>query len=90
VVADSGRGFGHGEFGQASVGLGIVAALVRRNEGAVQMGTGDLGGLAVTVIFPEAGRPGAWDTLPEAGRPVVSDGPGAFAARRTAAGRGTR
>jgi signal transduction histidine kinase len=78
VVADSGRGFGNGEFGHASLGLGIVAALVRRNDGAVQMGTGDLGGLAVTV------------TLPEGGRPVASDGPGAFAAQRTAAGRGTR
>lgn len=89
VVADSGRGFGHGEFGQASLGLGIVAALVRRNDGAVQMGTGDLGGLTVTVILPEAGRPAACDTLPQAGRPVASDGPGAFAVQRTATGRGT-
>jgi signal transduction histidine kinase len=78
AVADSGRGFGHGESGQASLGLGIVAALVRRNDGAVQMSTGDLGGLAVTVTLPEADRPGA------------SDGPGPFAAQRTAAGRGTR
>lgn len=102
VVADSGRGFGHGEFGQASLGLGIVAALVRRNDGAVQMGTGDLGGLAVTITLPEAGRPMASDTLPEAcrpaacdtvpqaGRPVDTDVPGAFPAQRTSAGSGTR
>jgi signal transduction histidine kinase len=90
VVADSGRGFGRGESGQASLGLGIVAALVRRNDGAVQMGTGDLGGLAVTVILPEAGRPAACDTLPEAGRPVSSDRPAAFAAQHAAGGRGTR
>jgi Histidine kinase-, DNA gyrase B-, and HSP90-like ATPase len=100
VVADSGRGFGHGEFGQASLGLGIVAALVRRNDGAVQMSTGDLGGLAVTVTLPEAGRPVASDTLPEAGRPMASDTfpevgwpvatdlPEAFPAQRSAAGRG--
>ena len=56
VVADSGRGFGHGESGQASLGLGIVAALVRRNGGSVQMDTGDLGGLAVTILLPEAAR----------------------------------
>jgi Histidine kinase-, DNA gyrase B-, and HSP90-like ATPase len=89
VVADSGRGFGHGEFGQASLGLGIVAALVRRNDGAVQMGTSDLGGLAVTVTLPEARRPVASDTLHEARRPVASDGPGGFPVQRTAAGRGT-
>jgi signal transduction histidine kinase len=90
VVADSGQGFGHGEFGQASLGLAIVAALVRRNDGAVQMSTGDLGGLAVTVILPEAGRPMASDIFPEAGRPVATDVPGAFPAQRMSAGRGTR
>jgi signal transduction histidine kinase len=78
VVADSGRGFGHGESGQASLGLGIVAALVRRNDGALQMSTGDLGGLAVTVTLPEAGRPGA------------GDGPAAFGARHTTAGKGAQ
>jgi signal transduction histidine kinase len=78
VVADSGRGFGRGESGQASLGLAIVAALVRRNDGAVQMGTGDLGGLAVTV------------TLPEAGWPAAGAGQGTFRARHGAAGRRAR
>jgi signal transduction histidine kinase len=55
VVADSGRGFGQGESGQASLGLGIVAALVRRSDGALQMATSDLGGLAMTVTLPRAG-----------------------------------
>jgi signal transduction histidine kinase len=54
VVADSGPGFGDGESGQASLGLGIVAALVRRNGGSLQMGTSDLGGLAVAVTLPQA------------------------------------
>jgi signal transduction histidine kinase len=54
VVADSGPGFGHGECGQASLGLGIVAVLVRRNGGSLQMSTSDLGGLAVTVTLVEA------------------------------------
>jgi signal transduction histidine kinase len=57
VVADSGQGFGYGEPGRASLGLGIVAALVRRNNGALQMGTSDVGGLAVTVILPESRPP---------------------------------
>jgi signal transduction histidine kinase len=52
LVADSGPGFGHGESGQASLGLGIVAALVRRNNGGLDMGTSDLGGLAVAVTLP--------------------------------------
>jgi signal transduction histidine kinase len=56
VVADSGPGFGHGESGRASLGLGIVAALVRRNDGALEMGTSDLGGLAVAVTLPAADR----------------------------------
>ena len=64
VVADSGRGFGHGEFGRASLGLGIVAALVRRSDADLRMGTSELGGLAVAVTFPSAGRPGAGDARP--------------------------
>jgi signal transduction histidine kinase len=54
IVADSGPGFGNGESGQASLGLGIVAALVRRNNGGLQMGASDLGGLAVAVTLPPA------------------------------------
>lgn len=54
IVADSGPGFGNGESGQASLGLGIVAALVRRNNGGLHMGTSDLGGLAVAVTLPLA------------------------------------
>jgi signal transduction histidine kinase len=54
VVADSGRGFGHAKAGKASLGLEIVAALVRRSGGTLQMGTGELGGLAVTVTLPGA------------------------------------
>jgi signal transduction histidine kinase len=51
IVADSGPGFGNGEPGRASLGLGIVAALVRRNNGGLHMGTSDLGGLAVAVTL---------------------------------------
>jgi signal transduction histidine kinase len=54
VVADSGPGFGHGEPGRASLGLGIVAAVVRRSEGVLRMGASDLGGLAVAVTLPGA------------------------------------
>jgi signal transduction histidine kinase len=57
IVADSGRGFGRGESGRASLGLGIVAALVRRNGGGLQMDGSDLGGLAVAVTLPLATRP---------------------------------
>jgi signal transduction histidine kinase len=56
IVADSGPGFGDGDSGQASLGLGIVTALVRRNNGGLRMGTSDLGGLAVTVTLPLAVR----------------------------------
>jgi signal transduction histidine kinase len=56
IVADSGPGFGNGESGQASLGLGIVAALVRRNNGDLRMGTSDLGGLAVAVALPVGAR----------------------------------
>jgi hypothetical protein len=52
--------------------------MVRRNGGALQMSTGDLGGLAVTVTLPEAGPPGD------------GDGSGILDARRAAAGRGAR
>ena len=56
IVADSGPGFGNGESGRASLGLGIVAALVRRNNGGLQMSTSDLGGLAVAVTLPVEAR----------------------------------
>jgi signal transduction histidine kinase len=52
VVADSGRGFGQGKPGRASLGLDIVAAMARRGGGTVEMGTSDLGGTAVIVTFP--------------------------------------
>jgi signal transduction histidine kinase len=52
VVADSGRGFGHGESGQASLGLGIVAGMIRRGGGTLRMGRSDLGGTAMTITFP--------------------------------------
>ncbi len=54
IVADSGRGFGLGESGRASLGLGIVAALVHRNGGVLRMSSSDLGGLAVAVALPAA------------------------------------
>jgi signal transduction histidine kinase len=52
VVADSGRGFGQGEPGRASLGLDIVAAMARSCGAAVEIGASDLGGTAVTVAFP--------------------------------------
>jgi signal transduction histidine kinase len=52
VVADSGRGFGEGEPGRASLGLDIVAAMARRCGGTLEIGTSDLGGTAATVTFP--------------------------------------
>jgi signal transduction histidine kinase len=52
VVADSGRGFGRGEPGRASLGLEIVAAMARSCGGTVEIGASDLGGTAVTVTFP--------------------------------------
>jgi hypothetical protein len=58
VVSDSGRGSGHGESGRALLGLDIVAALVRRNDGSLQMATSDMGGLAVAVTLPRAGPSG--------------------------------
>jgi signal transduction histidine kinase len=51
VVADSGRGFGQAKPGRASLGLDIVAAMARRAGATVEMGTSDLGGMAVTVTF---------------------------------------
>ncbi|HTS95584.1 MAG TPA: HAMP domain-containing sensor histidine kinase [Streptosporangiaceae bacterium] len=58
TVTDSGRGFGQGAAGRASLGLDIVTAMVRRSGGTLQMGTSDLGGVAVTVTLPrEASRP---------------------------------
>jgi signal transduction histidine kinase len=51
VVGDSGRGFGHGEPGRASLGLDIVAAMARRCGASVKLGTSELGGAAVTVTF---------------------------------------
>jgi signal transduction histidine kinase len=54
VVADSGPGFGHADSGRASLGLNIVATMVRRCGGSLRMGGSDLGGIAVTVILPSA------------------------------------
>jgi signal transduction histidine kinase len=54
VIADSGPGFGQAESGRASLGLSIVAAMVRRGGGSLRMGAGDLGGIAVTVTLPGA------------------------------------
>lgn len=62
AVADSGPGFGLAEPGKASLGLNIVAAMVRRAGGSLRMGTSDLGGMAVTVTLPGAGG-----TDPDAG-----------------------
>jgi signal transduction histidine kinase len=55
IVADSGRGFGQGESGKASLGLDIVAAMARRCGASVTLGTSDLGGAGVTVAFPRQG-----------------------------------
>ncbi len=54
VIADSGPGFGQAESGRASLGLSIVAAMVRRGGGSLRMGGSDLGGIAVTVTLPGA------------------------------------
>jgi signal transduction histidine kinase len=73
VVADSGPGFGQGEPGKASLGLNIVTAMVRRCGGSLRMGTSDLGGIAVTVMFPGA-------------RETAAPEPGSLAAAGEAAG----
>jgi signal transduction histidine kinase len=52
VIADSGPGFGQAESGKASLGLSIVAAMLRRGGGSLRMGASDLGGIAVTVTLP--------------------------------------
>jgi signal transduction histidine kinase len=54
LIADSGPGFGQAESGKASLGLSIVAAMVRRGGGSLRMGASDLGGIAVTVTLPGA------------------------------------
>src|ERR1700733_632374 len=54
VIADSGPGFGQAESGKASLGLSIVAAMVRRGGGSLRMGASDFGGIAVTVTLPAA------------------------------------
>ena len=54
VIADSGPGFGQAESGKASLGLSIVAAMLRRGGGSLRMGVSDLGGIAVTVTLPGA------------------------------------
>jgi signal transduction histidine kinase len=54
VIADTGPGFGQAESGKASLGLSIVAAMVRRGGGSLRMGASDLGGIAVTVGLPGA------------------------------------
>jgi signal transduction histidine kinase len=69
VVADSGRGFGSGPSGTASLGLDIVAALVRRSGGFLRMDSGELGGMAVTVGLPRAVPQAA--SGPPPARPLV-------------------
>jgi signal transduction histidine kinase len=54
VVADSGRGLNNDASAPTSLGLDIVAAMVRRNGGALRIGPSDLGGMAVTVTLPRA------------------------------------
>ena len=54
IVTDSGPGFGHAPSGKASLGLTIVATMVRRSGGTVRMGGSDCGGTAVTVTLPAA------------------------------------
>lgn len=54
VIADSGPGFGQAESGKASLGLSIVAAMVRRGGGSLRMASSELGGIAVTVTLPSA------------------------------------
>ncbi len=71
VVADSGPGFGNGEPGKASLGLNIVAAMVRRSGGSLRMGTSDLGGMAVTVTLPGAVEAAAPDARRLAPREVA-------------------
>jgi signal transduction histidine kinase len=67
VVAGSGRGPGHPSPAPTSLGLDIVAAMVRRSGGALRMGPSDLGGMAVTVTLPRA-LPRAAGRGPDAAR----------------------
>jgi len=67
VVAGSGRGPGHPSPAPTSLGLDIVAAMVRRSGGALRMGPSDLGGMAVTVTLPRA-LPRASGRGPDAAR----------------------
>lgn len=63
-VADSGPGFLHGPAGFATLGLGIVDRLVRRQGGQVEVGSGALGGAEVTIVLPAEVldlRPGGTD-----------------------------
>jgi signal transduction histidine kinase len=56
AIADSGNGFGHpAPGGRVGLGLEIIGALALKYGGSVQLRTGDLGGLAVTVLLPAAG-----------------------------------
>jgi signal transduction histidine kinase len=56
AIADSGDGFGHpAPGGRVGLGLEIIGALTLKYGGSVQLRTGDLGGLAVTVLLPAAG-----------------------------------
>lgn len=71
VVADSGRGFESGPSGTASLGLDIVAALVRRSGGSLRMDSSDLGGMAVTVGLPRAVPLGASVPQGASGPPPV-------------------
>ena len=53
AIADSGDGLGHPvPGGRAGLGLEIIGALALKYGGSVQLGVGDLGGLAVTVRLP--------------------------------------
>jgi signal transduction histidine kinase len=68
VIADSGPGFGQAESGKASLGLSIVAAMVRRGGGTLRMGASDLSGIAVTVTLPGADPdPGTPSLVPARG-----------------------
>ena len=56
AIDDSGHGFGHpAPGGRVGLGLEIIGALTLKYGGSVQLRTGDLGGLAVTVLLPATG-----------------------------------
>lgn len=59
TVSDAGPGFMEGPPGTASLGLGIVQAVVREHRGHVELGISDLGGAMVTLVMPRCRRPAA-------------------------------